>query len=260
MKNPGNTEINAQAYTSNSEIQLSLADQLLENYSFREDSRVLDIGCGDGRITSNIAKKVPKGSAIGIDASANMIGYAKSHYPSDKFSNLQFFCRKAEELSLQQKFDHIVSFNCFHWVRPWKKTLTLFYNLLNPGGEVLMLTYPKDSLYYLPFHETSEHFPEYLDRAACATMFTALELESALRELGMILETFESYNSTISYEDSTAMKDFTRIWLTSYIPLPEDQQEKFLDILVEKTIPYRIDKGDGKIHLPYTALFVKAIK
>lgn len=260
MKNPSNPEINAHAYTKNSEVQLSLADQLLESYSFKKDANVLDIGCGDGRITSDIAKKIPEGMIIGVDASKNMIDYAKTHYPSDETSNLHFLCQKAENLSLQQKFDNIVSFNCFHWVRPWKKTLALFYSLLSPSGEILMLTYPKDSPYYLPFHEAVDHFPEYAGQAARATMFTAAELKAELEKLGMKLNLLEAYRETISYEDSAAMKDFTRIWLTSYIPLPEDQQEEFLDILVEKTIPHRIDKGDGKIHLPYTALFVRAIK
>ncbi len=260
MKNQSSFDINADEYSKNSEIQLTLADKLLENYSFRETGKVLDIGCGDGRITSDIAKKLPRGTVTGVDASKNMIDYAKKHYPKNFFPNLDFVLGKAENLSFSKKYDHIISFNCFHWVRPWKKTLKLFHDTLNPKGEILILTYPKESPYYQPFKAASQYFPEYLDRAACATMFKALELENALRELWMTIETFESYNSTISYEDSTAMKDFTRIWLTSYIPLPEDQQEEFLDILVEKTIPYRIDKGDGKIHLPYTALFVKAIK
>jgi len=260
MGNQPSLDINANEYSKNSEIQLTLSDKLLKNYYFREAGKVLDIGCGDGRITSDIAKKVPHGTVTGIDASKNMIDYAKEHYPKKTFPNLDFVLGEAENLSFSKRFDHIVSFNCFHWVRPWEKTLKLFHNALNPKGEILILTYPKESPYYQPFKAASQHFPEYLNRAACTTMFTALELENALESLGMTIDIFDSYNSTISYEDSAAMKDFTRIWLTSYIPLPEDQQEEFLDILVEKTIPYRIDKGDSKIHLPYTALFVKAIK
>lgn len=175
MKNQPGFEINADEYSKNSEIQLTLADKLLENYSFKETGKVLDIGCGDGRITSDIAKKVPHGTVTGIDMSKNMIDYAKEHYPKNAFPNLDFILEKAENLSFSKKFDHIISFNCFHWVRPWGKTLKLFHNALNPKGELLMLTYPKESPYYQPFKAASQHFPEYLTRAACNTMFTALE-------------------------------------------------------------------------------------
>ncbi|MCB1106986.1 MAG: methyltransferase domain-containing protein [Chlamydiia bacterium] len=253
-------ELDAKAYVSDSEIQLTLADKMLETYSFNQSARVLDVGSGDGRITSNIAQKVPKGKIIGVDASLNMVEYAKTHYSQKGFPNLEFIYEKAENLCLEGDFDNIVSFNCFHWIRPWKKTLRLFNNLLKTKGEILMLTYPKDSPFLIPLHEAAKSYPEYVDKAAGSTMFTSKELKEALIDLGLTLERFEEYRDTISYDSYGVLKDFVRIWLTSYIPLPNEFKEEFLDRFIENIKPYRIDRGDGKIHLPYVALLVHARK
>ncbi|MCB1109758.1 MAG: class I SAM-dependent methyltransferase, partial [Chlamydiia bacterium] len=173
MGNQSNLDLNADQYTKNSEIQLTLADKLLENYPIKKNAKILDIGCGDGRITSDLAHKAPNGKVIGLDASQNMIEYAQQHYPKNKCPNLEFVLEKAEELSITEKFDLIVSFNCFHWVRPWKEALKRFYDILNPKGEILFLTYPLENPFYKPFIEASKHFPEFIDQAAHTTMFSS---------------------------------------------------------------------------------------
>jgi ubiquinone/menaquinone biosynthesis C-methylase UbiE len=44
---------------------------------------LLDIGCGDGKITAEIAKYLPKGRAVGVDNSNQMIKLAKSTFPNE---------------------------------------------------------------------------------------------------------------------------------------------------------------------------------
>ena len=52
--------------------------------------RVLDLGCGDGRISAGIAQRLPRGSLLGVDASRDMIGFAQSHAAAPGATNLAF--------------------------------------------------------------------------------------------------------------------------------------------------------------------------
>lgn len=258
MKN--DSDFDAKYYTENSAIQLSLASRVLEDFRFKKDANVLDIGCGDGRITADISQEAPGGCVIGIDASANMITYARTHFPRSKFPNLEFVHESAENLSFTKQFDVIVSFNCFQWIRNWRKTLDLLCSFLNPHGEILFLTYPRENIYYQPFAKASEKFPDYLDLAAHKTMFSSDELKQALLLNGLQLKKFESFNSTISYKNAAELKDFVRAWLTSFIPLPHLLHEEYLDQLIIECNQYQIQREESGIHLPYTALLVNACK
>ena len=80
----------------------------LENLKFNGNETILDVGCGDGKITNKIAKMVPNGKVVGIDYSASMIKTAEQTY-SD-IQNLSFKVSDATNLTFDQKFDWIFSF------------------------------------------------------------------------------------------------------------------------------------------------------
>ena len=48
----------------------------LEHCAIESQWQILDLGCGDGRITAKLAEKVPNGKIVGMDRSANMIARA----------------------------------------------------------------------------------------------------------------------------------------------------------------------------------------
>jgi SAM-dependent methyltransferase len=73
--------------------------------------RVLDIGCGDGRITAEIAARVPQGSVIGVDSSHDMIAFASSHFGLELRPNVRFEVADAGSLPFREEFDLVVSFN-----------------------------------------------------------------------------------------------------------------------------------------------------
>lgn len=260
MNSSKHLDFDPEYYADNSEIQNNLANKLLENYKFHPSASVLDIGCGDGKITAEIAKKIPQGKVIGIDASHNMIVFATNHFPNSEIPNLQFILKRAENLDFIEKFDLIVSFNCFHWIRAWKKTLKLLCSFLKSGGEILMLTYPKENPYYKPFEYAAKYFPQYMDKAACKTLFSTNELKQAFLENGMTFQLFETYKDTVSYQNPTEMKDFVRAWLTSYIPLPGCLHEKFLNLLIKNCASYQEEESTNIIEIPYAALFIHATK
>lgn len=107
------TEWNAAAYVKRSSLQEAMATEVLALLSLRGNERVLDIGCGDGRVTSEIASRVPNGSVVGVDASHDMITFAQAHA---RRPNLRFEVANAAQLTFHDEFDLIVSFNALHWL------------------------------------------------------------------------------------------------------------------------------------------------
>jgi trans-aconitate 2-methyltransferase len=107
------TEWNAAAYVKRSSMQEAMAGEVLALLHLRGDERVLDIGCGDGRVTTEIASRVPHGSVVGVDASHDMITFAQAHAAR---SNLRFEVANAANLTFHDEFDLLVSFNALHWL------------------------------------------------------------------------------------------------------------------------------------------------
>src|SRR5262249_60785869 len=70
------TEWNASEYNRRSALQKWLAEKSLSGLDLRGSERVLDVGCGDGAITAEIAARLPAGSVGGVDPSAAMNAFA----------------------------------------------------------------------------------------------------------------------------------------------------------------------------------------
>src|SRR6185295_10322256 len=74
------TEWHASDYHRHSGLQKAMAEEQLSLLTFGGDERVLDVGCGDGKITAAIAARVPHGSVLGVDPSRDMVAFASSHF------------------------------------------------------------------------------------------------------------------------------------------------------------------------------------
>jgi trans-aconitate 2-methyltransferase len=109
-------EWDAAAYARISGLQAAMAAEVLALLQFEGDEQVLDVGCGNGAITSQIATRVPRGSVTGVDPSREMIAYATGHFGPGAFPNLRFDLCDARTLPFQDAFDRVVSFNALHWV------------------------------------------------------------------------------------------------------------------------------------------------
>ena len=137
---------NGETYASHSSVQMSHADRLLNELQFSPGDQVLDLGCGDGKVTAKIAKRLPKGEVIGIDPSDSMLKKAKNAFP-----HLCLMNGRAEDFSLSNSFDHIIAIHVMHWVKDQKKALTNIYNHLAPGGQVHLILAPSKE--GLPFFD-----------------------------------------------------------------------------------------------------------
>lgn len=126
---------NGLKYHVNSDQQYDVATRMLSSMSFNGNEKVLDIGCGTGKVTANIAQNIfPNGNVVGIDVSMSMLETAKQEYKY--VNNLSFELIDATCMNFHEQFDVIVSFNTFHWIKNIK---ALFYNIsksLKPEGKL----------------------------------------------------------------------------------------------------------------------------
>ncbi len=77
---PG-AEWNARAYHRLSSPMQNWGEVLVERLSLRGDETVLDLGCGSGKLTKFLLRRLPHGRVIAIDRSANMLEASPSATP-----------------------------------------------------------------------------------------------------------------------------------------------------------------------------------
>jgi len=137
MTTPNNTDRwNAEYYKNNSSNQYLTGMAVLNSIQFKGEETVLDVGCGDGRLTAEIAKRVPNGKVLGIDLSANMIQEAQKTFGN--IPNLSFECIDVTKFDAKNKFDLSVSFSTFHWIEKQLDALKSIYIALKPGGQLFI--------------------------------------------------------------------------------------------------------------------------
>jgi trans-aconitate 2-methyltransferase len=136
------TEWDADAYARRSGLQEAMAAEVLALLDFEGSERVLDIGCGDGKITAQVAMRVPRGTVVGVDPSYDMITFASNHFDPAGWPNLRFEVADGRRLPYQAEFDRVVSFNALHWIPEQDAALRSIRAALKPSGLALLRLVP----------------------------------------------------------------------------------------------------------------------
>jgi trans-aconitate 2-methyltransferase len=128
------TEWNASDYAGQATLQEAMAAEHLSRLDWHGVGSVLDVGCGDGKITARIAARLPHGRVVGIDPSRQMVAFASSRFGPAENPSLRFEVGDARALPYRGEFDLVVSFNALHWVIEQEVALTSIRDALVPGG------------------------------------------------------------------------------------------------------------------------------
>lgn len=100
---------------------------LLELLAPCASERILDLGCGTGHLTAQIAARGAE--VLGLDASAEMIAQARRNHPQ-----LTFDIADATQFEVAKPFDAVFSNAVLHWVKPPEKAVERIAAALRPGG------------------------------------------------------------------------------------------------------------------------------
>lgn len=129
---------------------------------FAQGRRVLDLGCGTGYGTADLARVAS--SAVGVDLAPDAIGYALSHFPAARFLE----CSASAVPFPAASFDLVTAFEVIEHLREWRALLAEAHRVLEPNGLLLVST--PNKRYYAearaksgpnPFHEHEFEFREF---------------------------------------------------------------------------------------------------
>lgn len=257
---------NPEAYAKSSSAQKKWAEELISKIHIRGNERILDIGCGDGKITVQIASLVPEGSIVGIDNSREMINFARKKFPSSRWPNLSFQYGDATDLKYANEFDLVVSFACLHWILDHGPVLDGIRRSLKPGGRLFLqfggsgnaddvlkaadktisegrwAEYFRDFTFPYGFFGP-EKYKAWLDKAG----LRAARVELVPKD--MVQPGVEGLASWI---EST--------WLPYIERVPAELQRDFIDEIVEAYASAHPLDGDGQVHVKMVRLEVEAEK
>ncbi|MBI2058808.1 MAG: methyltransferase domain-containing protein [Nitrospirae bacterium] len=257
----------AEDYARSSSEQERWAKETLGRIQFRGDECILDVGCGDGKITAGLAGLVPRGIVLGVDQSAEMVKYAGQNYPRSRFPNLGFEQGEASLLTFNARFDLIVSFSCLHWVHDHPKALKGFHRALRPGGRLLLQFGGEGNA--LPIRQITG---EIIRRPKWAPHFqgfvepwrfcSAREYRSWVKDAGFEAGRIELMPKDMAHRGVEGLKAWLRT--THGIPyfarLPESLREMFLDEELRAYVArYPLD-AQGNTHVPMVRLEVEAVR
>jgi trans-aconitate 2-methyltransferase len=106
---------------------------VLDRLTLRGDERVLDAGCGSGRVTELLLARLPGGRVVALDGSASMIAQARRRLGDD--ARIEYVVADlAQPLPLRDPVDAILSTATFHWIDDHQALFRHLAAVLRPGG------------------------------------------------------------------------------------------------------------------------------
>ena len=110
---------------------------VLERLPLAGDERVLDAGCGSGRVTELLAARLPRGRVVALDGSPAMIEAARERLTGFGDRIEYVVADLGLPLPLAEPVDAILSTATFHWVPDHDALFANLAAILRPGGRLV---------------------------------------------------------------------------------------------------------------------------
>ena len=105
--------------------------KLIKHLAPEKNSKILDLGCGGGRLAVALGEYVgPGGKVVGVDPDKESIKSAKEKYAS---SNVEFLEADGETFP-EDQYDIIFANHSIHWIEDKDAVFKRVLNNLRPGG------------------------------------------------------------------------------------------------------------------------------
>ncbi|HEY5296794.1 MAG TPA: methyltransferase domain-containing protein [Verrucomicrobiae bacterium] len=260
---------NAADYAANSVVQQSWARELIAKLNLRGDENILDVGCGDGKITAEIARALPNGLVVGADASPQMIEFAKKTFPPKKFSNLEFQMCDARKISskfFDEKIDVVFSNAALHWVDDHEKFLRGASSVLKSGGRLVISCGGKgnaqDVFIALRPEMRLARWRNFFRQMPTPYFFYSPEdYKKWLPKCGFKIQKLKLAPKDATYAGAEGFATWLRTtWIPYVQRVPENVREEFIAAVTQRYVAKHLPDGDGKVHVKMVRLEIEAVK
>jgi len=130
-------EWDAAAYHAVSAPQVGWGLRVLARLPLAGDERVIDAGCGTGRLTAHLLERLPRGRVLGLDRSLNMARLAHEHLAARFGGRVRVACADLLALPVVGWADRVFSTATFHWVTDHECLFRGIFGALRPGGRLV---------------------------------------------------------------------------------------------------------------------------
>lgn len=258
------TEI-SKNYEKTSLIQKGASEILFELLKIKPSDDVLDIGCGPGHLSNKIKHKT-NGNVIGIDPSIGMINQAK-----EKYTDINFLLSSVEEMNFVNQFDIIFCNSVFQWFEDYNLALQNCFKALKDKGR-MGIQAPGGKIYSPNFREVIQKVKKHPDLKDIFSHFkvpwlfrkSANDYAELFKDVGFKVNHAEIKTLITPYSIDKVFDIYKSGASAGYInqkyydiPINEDYQNKFLEIVKESFIE---QSKDGIIDLTFNRIFLIAEK
>src|SRR3954462_15538715 len=138
----GPRDWNAASYQRVSAPLEAMGREVLDRLELDGDERVLDAGCGTGRVTAALVERLPRGHVVAVDGSPSMVEQARERLGP----GVEGFAADLLELELDEPLDAILSpppfapilsTATFHWIGDHDRLFDRLFAALWPGGRIV---------------------------------------------------------------------------------------------------------------------------
>lgn len=123
----------ATTYDRISAPQQRWAAEQLDRLHLSGDEVVLDAGCGSGKITVELVRRVPRGAVYAVDAAPSMVRHTQAAL-GDRGTA---FCQDLVELDLPEPVDVVFSNATFHWIPDHDALFAALHRNMKPGARLI---------------------------------------------------------------------------------------------------------------------------
>src|SRR5919205_540673 len=130
-------EWDAQAYDRLGSPMQSWGETIVAGLDLRGDETALDLGCGSGRLTELLARRLPRGRVVAVDRSANMLAQARERLEPNFGDHVEYLQCSLDELDLDGVAELAFSNAALHWIRDHPRLFQAIFRALRPGGRLV---------------------------------------------------------------------------------------------------------------------------
>jgi trans-aconitate methyltransferase len=256
----------AKDYAKHSSAQQGWARELIAKLKLKGHELVLDIGCGDGKVTAEIAGYVPDGSVVGIDSSEEMIGLAQKSFVNSENPNLSFQVCDASDLPFRGQFDVVFSNATLHWITDHRPVISGIRRSLKPGGRILLQMGGKGNAAAVlsiveEMMEEDEWRRYFSDFQFSYGFYGPQEYTNWISEAALSPIRIELIPKVMTYDQRDGLAGWVRTtWLPYIERVPDEKKEEFITALVDRYIMRNQPDGEDKISVQMMRLEVEAVK